>query len=71
MHVTNVTHNESPNLLWTLLICNISVVAAGFVFMYKLFTVKDVRKSGIVFGIALTINYILIALYGSIFDLLG
>lgn len=70
-HVTNVPHQESPTLLWSLLICNAFVVIAGIIFMYQLFTLKNVRKSGIFFGIAILVNYILIAIYGSIFDLLG
>lgn len=68
-HVTAVEHSESA--LWTCLICNIFVVASGIVFMYKLFTQKDVRKSGIIFAIAIVINYILIAIFGDPFDLLG
>jgi hypothetical protein len=71
LHVTNVPHSESPSLLWSLLICNAFVVIAGIIFAYKLFTLKNVLKSGIIFGVALAINYILIAIYGSIFDLLG
>jgi hypothetical protein len=71
MHVTNVPHSENPSILWSLLFCNTFVVVAGIVFMYKLFTLKKVLKSGIIFGIAILINYILIAIYGSIFDLLG
>jgi hypothetical protein len=69
MHVTAVQHSE--NLLWTFLICNVFVVTSGIVFMYKLFTQKNVRTAGISFGIALAINYILIAIFGNIFDLLG
>lgn len=68
-HVTAVAHSE--NLLWTFLICNVFVVTSGIIFMYKLFTQKDARIMGIAFGIALAVNYILIAIYGDIFDLLG
>ena len=71
LHVTNVPHSESPSLLWSLLICNAFVVIAGIIFAYKLFTLKNVLKSGIIFGVALAVNYTLIAIYGSIFDLLG
>jgi hypothetical protein len=39
--------------------------------MYKLFTQKKILVSAIVFGIALAINYILIAIFGDPFDLLG
>lgn len=69
LHVTTVEHSE--NLLWTFLSCNIFVVAAGIIFMYKLFRQKNVRVAGIIFAIALAVNYILIAIYGDIFDLLG
>lgn len=69
MHVTTVAHSES--MLWTFLTCNVFVVTAGIVFMYKLFTQKKVRNAGIVFGIAIAINYILIAILGDPFDLLG
>ncbi|NRD77697.1 hypothetical protein HPT25_09595 [Bacillus sp. BRMEA1] len=71
LHVTNIPHNEGPSVIWTLLICNIFVVSAGINFIYRLFRLKNVLKSGIVFGIAILINYILIAIYGDIFDLLG
>ncbi|MEH7334069.1 hypothetical protein V7161_15600 [Neobacillus drentensis] len=69
LHVTAVAHSE--NLLWTFLLCNIFVVSSGIVFMYRLFTQKKVRIAGITFGIAIAINYVLIAIYGDIFDLLG
>ncbi|KYD00168.1 hypothetical protein B4102_1180 [Heyndrickxia sporothermodurans] len=39
--------------------------------MYKLFTLKNAKKIGITFGIILLINYFLILLFGSFFDLLG
>jgi hypothetical protein len=68
-HVTAVAHSES--MLWTFLTCNVFVVSAGIVFIYKLFTQKKVRMAGIVFGVALAINYILIAILGDPFDLLG
>ncbi|MEH7093667.1 hypothetical protein [Neobacillus vireti] len=68
-HVTAVEHSES--MLWTFLTCNVFVVSAGIVFIYKLFTQKKVRTAGIVFGVALAINYILIAIFGDPFDLLG
>ncbi|MBT2657496.1 hypothetical protein J7E81_20050 [Bacillus sp. ISL-18] len=68
-HVTAVEHSES--MLWTFLTCNVFVVSAGIVFIYKLFTQKKVRIAGIVFGVALAINYILIAIFGDPFDLLG
>ncbi|PLS05668.1 hypothetical protein CVD27_09925 [Neobacillus cucumis] len=68
-HVTAVEHSES--LLWTFLTCNAFVVVAGIVFMYKLFTQKTVKIAGILFGLALAINYILIAIFGDPFDLLG
>jgi hypothetical protein len=69
LHVTTVEHSEK--LLWTFIICNIFVVTAGIMFIYKLFRQKHVRIAGITFAIALAINYILIAIYGDIFDLLG
>jgi hypothetical protein len=69
LHVTTVEHSES--LLWTFIICNIFVVTAGIVFIYKLFRQKPVLIAGITFAIALAINYILIAIFGDIFDLLG
>ena len=69
LHVTTVEHSE--NLLWTFLSCNIFVVGAGIVFIYKLFRQKPVRVTGITFAIALAVNYILIAIFGDIFDLLG
>ena len=68
-HVTAVEHSES--MLWTFLTCNVFVVSTGIVFIYKLFTQKKVRIAGIVFGVALAINYILIAIFGDPFDLLG
>ncbi|WP_040205401.1 hypothetical protein [Neobacillus jeddahensis] len=68
-HVTAVEHSES--LLWTFLTCNIVVVSLGIAFIYKLFTQKNVRVTGITFAIALVINYILIAIFGDPFDLLG
>jgi len=68
-HVTAVPHSES--LLWTFLTCNAFVVISGIVFMYKLFTQKKVKIAGILFGMALAINYILIAIIGDPFDLLG
>jgi hypothetical protein len=71
MHVTNVPHSENPSIIWSLLICNAFVVTAGIVFIYKLFSLKKVLKSGIIFGIAILINYVLIAIYGNLFDLLG
>jgi hypothetical protein len=71
LHVTNVPHSENPSIIWTLLICNVFVVVAGIFFIYQLFTLKKVLKSGIIFGIAILINYVLIAIYGDIFDLLG
>jgi hypothetical protein len=69
MHATTVQHSE--NLLWTFLICNVFLVTAGIIFIVKLFRQKNIRKAGITFGIALAINYILIAIFGDIFDLLG
>ena len=69
LHVTTVEHSE--NLLWTFLSCNIFVVGAGIVFINKLFRQKPVRVTGITFAIALAVNYILIAIFGDIFDLLG
>jgi hypothetical protein len=69
MHVTTVQHSE--NLLWTFLICNVFLVTAGIIFIVKLFRQKNIGKAGITFGIALAINYILIAIFGDIFDLLG
>jgi cytochrome b subunit of formate dehydrogenase len=71
LHVINVPHNDSPSVIWILLICNIFVVTAGILLIYRLFTLKKVLKSGVIFGIAILINYILIAIYGDIFDLLG
>lgn len=68
-HVTAVEHSE--NLLWTFLICNVFVVISGIIFMYRLFTQKKVVVAAIVFGVALAINYILIAIFGDPFDLLG
>ena len=69
LHVTAVEHSESA--LWTCLICNIFVVVSGVVFMYKLFTQKDARRSGITFAVAILINYIAILIFGDPFDLLG
>ncbi|MED3563322.1 hypothetical protein [Bacillus xiapuensis] len=71
LHVTNVPHSESPSLIWSLITCNTFLVVTAIVFIVKLFKQKNVLKSGITFGIVLAINYILIAVYGSIFDLLG
>ncbi|GHI01255.1 hypothetical protein [Neobacillus kokaensis] len=68
-HVTAVEHSETA--LWTCIICNVFVVVSGIVFMYKLFTQKDVRKSGITFAVAIVINYIVIVILGDPFDLLG
>ncbi|MEO2077227.1 MAG: hypothetical protein ABGX20_17885 [Bacillus sp. (in: firmicutes)] len=68
-HVTSVEHNEST--LWTFIICNIFVVLSGIVFMYRLFTQKSVKAAGIAFGVAILINYILIAIFGDFWDLLG
>ena len=68
-HVTTVEHSES--LLWVFLICNVFVVSAGIVFIYKLFRQKNVRVAGITFACCLAVNYILIAIFGDIFDLLG
>ena len=68
-HVTAVGHSES--LLWTFLTCNAFVIISGIVFMVKLFKQKKVRMAGILFGAALAINYILIAIFGDPFDLLG
>ncbi|MDQ1147948.1 cytochrome b subunit of formate dehydrogenase [Bacillus sp. SORGH_AS 510] len=68
-HVTSVEHSEST--LWTFIICNIFVVVSGIVFMYRLFTQKSVRAAGIAFGVAILINYILIAIFGDFWDLLG
>lgn len=68
-HVTSVEHSEST--LWTFIICNIFVVLSGIVFMYRLFTQKSVRAAGIAFGVAILINYILIAIFGDFWDLLG
>lgn len=69
LHVTGAGHSEST--LWTFIICNLFVVTSGIVFMYKLLLQKNVRIAGITFGIALAINFILIAMFGSVFDLLG
>ncbi|MDR7002976.1 hypothetical protein [Neobacillus niacini] len=71
LHVTAVPHSESPSLIWSLIACNTFLVIAGIFFIVKLFRQKNVLKSGITFGVALAINYILIAVYGSVFDLLG
>ncbi|MCM2536143.1 hypothetical protein NDK43_32525 [Neobacillus pocheonensis] len=71
LHVTAVPHTESPSLIWSLATGNLFLVIAGIVFIYKLFKQKNVRTSGITFGIALLLNYILVAIYGTIFDLLG
>ena len=68
-HITAVEHSES--MLWTFLPCNVFVVISGIVLIYKLFKQKKVLISGIVFGVALAINYILIAIFGDPFDLLG
>lgn len=71
LHVTNVPHEDGPGVIGSLLICNLFVVTAGIIFIYRLFTLKKVLKYGIMFGVAIVINYILIAIYGDIFDLLG
>lgn len=71
MHVIAEPHPESLPLIWSIFSCNVFVVVAGIIFIYKLFKQRNVALSGITFGIALVINYILIAIYGSIFDLLG
>lgn len=68
-HVTSVEHSEST--LWTFIICNIFVVVSGIVFMYRLFTQKSVKAAGLAFGVAILINYILIAIFGDFWDLLG
>ncbi|WP_160724257.1 hypothetical protein [Bacillus sp. USDA818B3_A] len=68
-HVTAAVHSES--LLWTFLICNAFVVTSGMIFIYRLFKQKKVRNAGLLFGAALAINYILIAIFGDPFDLLG
>lgn len=68
-HVTAVAHSEG--LLLPFLICNAFVVISGIVFMYKLFTQKKVGLAGLLFVITLVINYILIAIFGDPFDLLG
>ena len=71
MHIATLSHPITPIMIWSLFSCNVFVVAAGIFFMYRLFTQKKVKIPGITFGVALVINYILIAIYGSIFDLLG
>jgi hypothetical protein len=71
MHVTNVPHSENPSILGILLTCNVFVVVAGITFIYKLFRLKKALRSGIIFVIAILLNYILIAIYGDPFDLLG
>jgi hypothetical protein len=71
LHVTAVPHTESPSLIWSLVAGNLFLVIAGYVFIYKLFKQKNIRISGITFGIALLLNYILVVIYGTIFDLLG
>ena len=71
LHVTNVSHSENPGILGILVACNVFVVAAGIIFIYKLFRLKRTLKSGIIFVIAILLNYILIAIYGDPFDLLG
>jgi hypothetical protein len=71
LHVTAVPHTESPSLIWSLVAGNLFLVIAGIVFIYKLFKQKNIRISGITFGIALLLNYILVVIYGTIFDLLG
>ncbi len=68
-HATAVQHSESA--LWTMIICNIFMVASGIVFIYRLLKQKNIRTAGIAFAIALAVNYILIAILGDPFDLLG
>ncbi|WP_251554506.1 hypothetical protein [Neobacillus muris] len=69
LHVTGVEHSEG--LLWMFICINIFVVTSGIVFMYKLFKQKNIRAAAFAFGIALAVNYILIAIFGDPFDLLG
>lgn len=69
LHVTAVEHSES--LLWTCIICNIFVVTSGIVFMYRLFKQKPVKAAGLTFAAAIAINYLVIAIFGDPFDLLG
>lgn len=69
LHVTAAAHSEKA--LWTSLACNLFVVASGVFFIYKLFKQQNIKKAGITFAIAILINYIMIAIYGDVFDLLG
>ncbi|WP_462412757.1 hypothetical protein [Neobacillus sp. Marseille-QA0830] len=69
LHVTAVEHSEG--LLGMFVCINLIVVTSGIVFMYRLFKQKNVRVPAITFGIALAVNYILIAIFGDPFDLLG
>ncbi|MEH7107732.1 hypothetical protein [Bacillus sp. JJ1764] len=69
MHVTAVEHSESA--LLTCLLANIFVVTSGIILIYRLFKQKNIRLIGILFAIAIVINYILILIFGDPFDLLG
>ncbi|MBL5771572.1 hypothetical protein B5V89_17480 [Heyndrickxia sporothermodurans] len=71
LHATEDAHVENDFQLWLVFFCNFLMVITGFIFMYKLFTLKNAKKIGITFGIILLINYFLILLFGSFFDLLG
>ncbi|MGE8207162.1 hypothetical protein ACQKP0_21965 [Heyndrickxia sp. NPDC080065] len=71
MHITDEPHTESEWQLWMIFVCNFFLVVTGFIFMYKLFKQKTLKKTAITFGIALVINYLLVLIFGSVFDLLG
>ncbi|OIK12480.1 hypothetical protein [Bacillus sp. MUM 13] len=70
-HVTADAHVENDFQLWLLLVCNIFMVITGFIFIYKLFKQRTGRKLTIIFGISLLVNYVLVLIFGSAFDLLG
>lgn len=71
LHITDEPHTESELQLWGIFVCNLFLVVTGIIFMYKLYKQKEIKKTAITFGVALLINYVLILIFGSVFDLLG
>ncbi|NHM30722.1 hypothetical protein [Neobacillus terrae] len=62
-------HSQFESVL--LILCNVIMVLLGIILIYKLFRQAEMKWTAIYFAIVLTVNYIVIAFYGGITELLG
>lgn len=70
-HIAPETHVHSNIESVILLACNVIMVLFGIILIYKLFRQAKMKRTAIFFAIILAVNYIVIAFYGGLSELLG